>query len=207
MGFVWFVLAFLFWALLHSVTAARPVKLWVRRQIGARAYAGFYRLVYNVVALISLLPVLYLLAVVVPATVLWRMPAPFSFLFFLIQGIGLVGLLVSVWQTDVWRFTGLRQLIRYLKGAPDPEPPAAFVRSGTYALVRHPLYFFSLLVIWFTPLMTFNTLLFNVLATVYFYAGAVHEEQRLLAAFGETYRRYRKEVPSFVPFWRWGVDD
>ena len=202
MGTLWFLLAFLFWALLHSVTAARPFKAWVRRLVGERAYAGFYRFFYNVVAVISFLPVLYLLATAIPGTILWRVPRPVSFAFLLVQGIGLVGLLLSVWQTDIWRFAGVRQMVRYLNGEPDPEPPATFVRNGTYALVRHPLYFFSMLVIWFTPVMALNTLIFNLLATVYFYVGALHEERRLAATFGERYRRYQEEVPAFIPLWR-----
>lgn len=200
MGLFWFLLAFLLWALLHSLTAARAFKEWVRQQVGERVYAGFYRLFYNVAATISFLPILYLLATAVPATVLWRVPRPFSFVFLLIQGAGMAGLLLSLWQTDVWRFVGLRQAVRYLKGVPEPEPPASFVRSGTYALVRHPLYFFSMLVIWFTPLMTLNTLVFNLLASGYFYVGALHEERRLAAAFGDTYRQYQEEVPAFLPF-------
>lgn len=207
MGSVWFLLAFLFWAVIHSVTAARSFKAWVQDQVGKRAYAGFYRLFYNVAATVSFLPVLYLLATAIPATVLWRLPPPFNLLFLLIQVGGVAGVLVSLWQTDVWRFAGVRQVVRYLNGVPDPEPPATFIRSGTYALVRHPLYFFSLLAIWFTPVMTLNGLVFNVVATVYFYVGALHEERRLAATFGDAYRQYRAKVPAFVPFWKLGVEE
>lgn len=204
MAMIWFLLAFLLWAVVHSLTAARAFKEGVRRRVGERAYAGFYRLFYNLLAFLTFLPILYLLARAVPATVLWRLPRPWALLFLLIQGAGLVGLLVSLWQTDLWHFVGVRQALRYLQGAPDPAPPVPFVRTGTYALVRHPLYFFSMIVIWFTPLMTLNTLLFNLLATIYFYLGALHEERRLAATFGETYRRYQQEVPAFLPL-PWGM--
>jgi protein-S-isoprenylcysteine O-methyltransferase Ste14 len=205
MEFLSFFLAFLLWSLLHSVTAARSFKAWARRRVGERVYAGFYRLFYNLVALVSFLPVLYLLATVVPATLLWRVPPPFDFLFLLLQGMALAGLLISVWQTDVWRFAGIRQVVRYVNGARDPEPPPTFIRRGTYSLVRHPLYFFSLLLIWFTPVMTLSILLFNLLATAYFYLGALHEERRLAAHFGDVYEQYREEVPAFIPFLRLGT--
>ena len=44
--------------------------------------------------------------------------------------------------------------------------------DGVYGLVRHPLYFFSLLVLWFTPQMTLHWLVFVILATVYFLVGS-----------------------------------
>lgn len=197
------VAAFLLWALVHSLTAARQVKTWVRAKIGRRAYDGFYRLAYNAFSVLSILPLLYLLATRVPSSVLWRVRSPFSWLFGGVQFAGLIGLAVSLWQTDVWRFAGIKQALRYLQGAEDPDPPGDFVQSGAYRLMRHPLYFFSMLLIWFTPIMTLNTLLFNVLASVYFLLGATHEERRLLAEFGEVYQHYRENVPGFLP-WRRG---
>lgn len=200
MGIIWLIVIFLLWAVFHSITAARPFKTWVRRRVGRRAYAGFYRLFYNFLALVTFLPVLYVLWAHVPATRLWTVPFPFSLLFLLVQGAGLVGLLVSLLQTDVLSFIGLRQAMRYLSGAADPDPPSTFVRSGAYAFVRHPLYLFSMLFIWFAPIMTLNSLLFDVIATIYFYLGAIHEERRLAAEFGDAYRQYQEEVPAFIPF-------
>ena len=199
-GIVWLIITFTLWAIIHSVTAARPFKAWVRRRLGRRAYDGFYRLFYNLLASITFLPVLYVLWAHVPSMRLWTVPFPFSLFFLLVQGVGLVGLLISLLQTDVLHFIGLRQVVRYLSGAADPDPPATFVRSGTYALVRHPLYLFSMLFLWFTPIMTLNSLLFDVIATIYFFLGAMHEERRLEAEFGDTYRQYQEEVPAFLPF-------
>lgn len=39
----------------------------------------------------------------------------------------------------------------------------------------------------------------TLLATIYFYVGALHEEKRLATTFGDTYRQYREEVPAFLP--------
>lgn len=199
-GLLWTIVAFGAWALAHSLTAARPFKRWVRERMGVRAYDGLYRLAYNIFSVLTILPLLYLLATRVPSTLVWRAPAPLSFLFVAVQIGGLVGLAASLLQTDVWRFAGVRQALNYVRGAEDPDPPGILVRSGAYRLVRHPLYFFSMLFIWFTPIMTLNTLVFNVLATVYFYAGALHEERRLAAEFGEHYERYRQQVPAFLPW-------
>jgi protein-S-isoprenylcysteine O-methyltransferase Ste14 len=199
-GIAWIALAFILWALLHSLTAARPLKRWVQRRAGKRAFRGFYRLSYNILSVLTILPLLYLLATRIPFVLLWRLPAPFSVFFLAVQMVGLVGLVVSLLQTDVWRFAGVRQALRFIAGAEDPDPPGALVQSGAYRLVRHPLYFFSMLFIWFVPLMTLNSLIFNLLATAYFLVGALHEERRLLSEFGERYRRYREQVPAFLPW-------
>jgi len=40
---------------------------------------------------------------------------------------------------------------------------------------------------------------FNILATVYFYLGARHEEISLQEEFGEQHEDYKKKVPMFLP--------
>jgi len=197
-----FFLSFIIWSVLHSITAAPAFKARVRNVLGARAYAGWYRLLYNLFAAVSFLPVLYLLYVQAPARVLWEIPAPWRYVTLAIQGVSLALLGVALWQTDIWEFAGVRQALRYLRGAPDPDVTPRFVTSGPYGWVRHPLYLFSMLVLWFTPLMTVGTLIFNGLATLYFGLGSIHEERRLAAAYGEAYREYQRRVLWLPPFWQ-----
>ena len=198
-----FIISFIIWALLHSITASRRTKAVVRGWIGDRAYEGWYRLFYNVFSFITILPVIYILWTQVPQTVLWQIPAPFSYGAVALQVIGLVGLAVSLWQTDIWEFVGLRQAWRYLQGKDEMTLPPKLVTSGTYSFVRHPLYFFSMLLLWFSPVMTLNSCLFNLLASAYFWAGSRVEERRLADYFGEAYEVYRKRVPGLVPLpWR-----
>jgi protein-S-isoprenylcysteine O-methyltransferase Ste14 len=40
--------------------------------------------------------------------------------------------------------------------------------------------------------MTANLLIFNILATIYFYIGARHEESSLRLEFGDEYEEYRR---------------
>ena len=193
-----FLLSFIMWAGLHSLAAAPRFKSLARRCLGERAYTGLYHLFYNLFALVTFLPVLYLLATRVPAIPLWIISAPYHFLAHLVQLIGLAGPAVALWQTDIWDFAGLRQALHYLGGG-RRLPPPRLVTNGLYALVRHPLYFFSLLLIWFQPVMTLRTLIFNLLATAYFWAGSRIEERRLAAFFGDAYRNYQRQVPAFFP--------
>lgn len=193
-----FIFSFIIWAVIHSITADARVKTWTKDRIGAQAYAGLYRLGYNLFAFISILPVLAVLWAQVPNTLLWRIPDSFIWLAWLLQFIGLVGLIVALLQTDVWEFVGVRQAVNYFRGK-DHLPPAKLVTDGLYAFVRHPLYFFSLLILWPNPVVTWQTLLLNVMATIYLWAGSRVEEKRLTAVFGDAYKTYKQRVPGLLP--------
>jgi protein-S-isoprenylcysteine O-methyltransferase Ste14 len=196
----WFLVSFVIWALVHSLTAGSSAKRVFRERFGERAYDGLYRLLYNVLSLISFLPVLYVLWTQIPQVALWTIPTPWRYLTMGIQLLALAGLALSLWQTDVWAFAGVRQALRYMRGSAEPQLPDQLVVSGTYSWVRHPLYFFSLLIIWLNPDMTLASLLFNILATLYFGIGSIYEERRLLRAFGQTYEEYQQTVPMLFPF-------
>lgn len=75
-----------------------------------------------------------------------------------------------------------------------------FAVCGPYRWVRHPLYFFTFLLIWSCPDLTADRLLFNILWTVWIYIGTVLEEKDLLSAFGNQYRNYQRNVPMLLPW-------
>lgn len=78
--------------------------------------------------------------------------------------------------------------------------PNVIIR-GPYLWVRHPLYFFVLVLIWSAPDVSLDRLLFNVLWTLWVVLGTYLEEKDLVAEFGEKYRHYQKTVPMLFP-WR-----
>ncbi|MFB3896832.1 MAG: isoprenylcysteine carboxylmethyltransferase family protein [bacterium] len=75
------------------------------------------------------------------------------------------------------------------------------VIKGPYLWVRHPLYFYMLVLIWSTPELRVDRLLFNVLWTVWVILGTYLEERDLVTEFGDKYRQYQKIVPMLIP-WR-----
>jgi protein-S-isoprenylcysteine O-methyltransferase Ste14 len=198
-----FFVVFVIWAVFHSITAAADVKSIIRDRIGTRAYDGVYRLSYNLFATLTFAPVLFISWQLLPQQILWQIPSPFHWLAIGVQVIGLAGLAIALWQTDVWEFIGLRQFRRYLREETG-SPPQPLIVKGTYALVRHPIYFFSLLALWFNPVMSAAGLIFNLAATVYFWVGSIYEERRLEKHFGEAYVAYRQRVPRLLPIkWPW----
>jgi methanethiol S-methyltransferase len=94
---------------------------------------------------------------------------------------------------------GIRPIRAYLRGRP-LRAPNVIIR-GPYLWVRHPLYFFMLVLIWSFPDVSLDRLLFNVLWTLWVVHGTYLEEKDLVAEFGEQYRQYQKKVPMLLP-WR-----
>ncbi len=106
----------------------------------------------------------------------------------------------------VWGFYSLKafdpfgsgSIKKYMEGnEPETYP---FSVSGPYLWVRHPLYFFVLILIWSFPVVTLDRLLFNLFWTLWMYLGAVLEEKDLVTDFGNEYRQYQKEVPMLIPW-------
>ena len=79
--------------------------------------------------------------------------------------------------------------------------PFQFLVRGPYRWVRHPLYLGVLMLIWASPVLTADRLLFNVLWTAWIVLGTILEERDLVADFGDVYRDYQRKVPMLIP-WR-----
>ncbi|MFP4439511.1 MAG: methyltransferase family protein [Chloroflexaceae bacterium] len=195
----------LVYALIHSWTASQSFKNWVRRRAGP-AGDRWYRLAYNLVSGILLLPFLPLL-LWLPDQVLYTVGPPWRRLLLLGQAAALAGIAYGIWLTDPWHFLGLRQL-NPADSSNDPvratEQPHLVV-AGPYRWVRHPLYFFGLPAIWLIPQMTVNRLVLALVFSLYLYVGTFFEERRLLREFGAEYRAYQRRVPRLLPRVRRGA--
>ena len=77
-----------------------------------------------------------------------------------------------------------------------------FIRSGPYAMVRHPIYAGMLLALLGTTLVssTVGSLLGFVVAILSLCQKASIEEQFLMVEFGEQYAKYQREVKFLIPF-------
>jgi len=150
-----------------------------------------YRLIYNVYAVISILPVLYLM-ITLPDRELYRVSAPYDYLMRVGQGASIFLLFVAVFQTDLFSFVGLRQLFK-------EEKPGTLITSGLYQFVRHPLYTFSLLILWFSPRLSLNSFIVYAALTFYVLIGIIFEERKLLREFGQEYTNYRSVTPMLIP--------
>lgn len=186
------LLALAIWGAVHSWLASLTVKTLARQTLG-QPWMRAYRLAYNIVALLTLLPVLAVPAVL-PDQTLYTIPFPWVLLTLAVQAAAGLILLIGLLQTGLWSFLGLQQLL-----APEDEVPARLVVSGLYRWVRHPLYTAGLVIIWLTPVMTRNALILIIGMTVYLIIGAWFEERKLLHEFGSAYQEYRRQTPFLLP--------
>ena len=186
----WLILFIVLWGVVHSFTASLEFKASLRRMLGD-GFMKFYRLSYNIFAVISFLPIVYLRAVL-PDNALYQIPAPWSYVMLAGQGISVILLFAAVLQTDTLSFVGLRQLF-------EEEKPGKLVTKGFYHMVRHPLYTFGLLVIWLSPTVSVNSFIVYIALTSYILVGAYFEERKLLREFGQEYADYKLNTPMLIP--------
>ncbi len=186
------ILSWLAYFGLHSLLAS----IWVKQYVASRwprAMPG-YRLGFNILAVL-------LLAVPLGLTLsgsgpwLWRWSGPASAVAFVLSAAAVVGFLWSLKFYDGSEFLGLRQLREHNTSVDDQEQ---FRLSPLHRWVRHPWYFFALVIIW-TRDMNAEMLITAILMTLYFVIGSRLEERKLLRYHGEIYRRYRRRVPGLVP--------
>ena len=182
----------------HSLIAGQRPKAILSKAIDHRVVNGFYRVFYNIFAVISLLPVA-LLVIRIESKIVYVLPGFLAYIFIGIQAVGLIGAGLSLLFTDIWNFVGISQILAYARGLPEATSEVELQTKGPYRFVRHPLYFFSILLIWFTPTMTDVQLLVNSWLTVYIVVGSLVEERRMLKAFGQAYAVYQEEVPALLP--------
>lgn len=192
-GFFWIILYLAFYGTVHSLLASLKAKGKSIQWFGPDA-KRWYRLFFNFMAVLTFSPAL-ILAAVLPNAAIYSIPFPWSLIFFGLQGLGIIGLIAGILQTNVFHFMGLQQI----SGKGLSDHPSELTVEGLYYWVRHPLYFSSLLLIWFVPNMSWNILAFNLGVTVYIIIGTIFEERKLLKAFGNQYAEYQQKTPMLIP--------
>ncbi|HDK37870.1 MAG TPA: hypothetical protein ENG92_02495 [Thiolapillus brandeum] len=193
---LWLVAAWLGYFIIHSLLASLRVKSYVADHWPW--LMPWYRLFFNVVAVLLLAIPLFLIWVIGGETVFaWK-----GIWWWLANGLVLAavaGLIYSMRHYDGSEFLGLRQLREDERRVEDQEQ---FRISPLHQYVRHPWYFLGLVLIW-TRDMTAAMLVSAVLMTLYFILGSWLEERKLLIYYGDAYREYRQQVSGLLPlFWK-----
>jgi len=193
------ILGWAAWGGLHSLLISPP---WMRL-ISSRfpRFCPFYRLTYNGLAVLTLIPLL-LLKHALAAEPLLAWSGPLVLLRFALLGAALWLFWAGAREYDLSVVGGLAQLRSgcSLAGA----PYATELRtSGILARVRHPWYGGALLLLW-THTQGFDAanLVTSLTLSIYVLLGAWLEERKLVHVHGETYRAYQRSTPMFFP-WPW----
>jgi len=194
---LYLTMALVLYFAIHSALAAMRLKSWLARHWPALMPA--YRLVYNLLAVILLLPALWW-AWRNPGPLLWQWPGIWSWLMDGLAALALIGFVLSLKSYDTQVFLGWHQWRARTRDSKDPEPLSL---TGLHRFVRHPWYFFILVIIWSRDLTLTQTILYG-LVSLYLVVGSRLEEAKLVAQFGEVYQRYRQQVAGLIPLpWRY----
>jgi protein-S-isoprenylcysteine O-methyltransferase Ste14 len=155
----------------------------------------FYRIFFNAVALLTLLPVLAHHAELSRhSEPLVRWEGPMLLVRVLLLVVAGVLFVTGARGYDMLEFLGLRQIRRGVRG----PGSSRLATSGVLSLTRHPWYLGALALIWAGRLDA-PGLLVNLVLTTYLIVGTMLEERKLVAQFGGAYREYQQRVPMLFP--------
>jgi protein-S-isoprenylcysteine O-methyltransferase Ste14 len=172
---------FSLFALHHSLLARSGAKRRLTRVVPPE----FERTTY--VAMASVLAVLMGLLWQPVAGLIYRVEAGPRLALWSAQLLGLLLAVRAARVIDVWELAGVRQIA---SGGLRPR----LTIDGPFRVVRHPLYLGWILMVFATPTLTANRLLFAVLSTLYLILAIPWEERSLVAVHGDRYRDYQRAV-------------
>jgi methanethiol S-methyltransferase len=179
-------LAWTGYGVLHSWLASASLKRSVASRWPAAVRA--YRLSFNILAVVLVIPPLWLTwAYDGPLVTAWS-----PWLAWPAAAASVIGYLWSMKWYDGMDFIGMKQL---LAGTATER----FIISPMHRYVRHPWYSLGLLLLW-TRDLNAGWLIAAIAISVYLIIGARLEEQKLIAAYGDAYKLYCKRVPSLIPW-------
>lgn len=169
--------------IIHSILTSN----FIKKRIEFRGY----RIVYNLFAVITLLPAVIQLYMSYSEAA----QIPFSVR---ITGAGLIiiGIIIHV-ATFRWfssaEFIGLKQL---------SDSTQSIITEGIYSTSRHPFYLGTLLMFWglFILFPNLYFLSFATISTIYVFIGSRLEENKLMVDHKSVYQSYRQTVPMLIPW-------
>ena len=169
-------------ALHHSLFARAGVKRLVTRVVPAALERPLYVWIASslVVAMCGLWQPIAGLAY---AATGWR-----ALPFWLLQGAAALLVARAARVIDPLELAGIRQV------AVDRGGTGSLQVRGPFRVIRHPIYLGWVLLVFGTPAMTANRLVFAVISTLYLILAIPWEEKSLVAVHGDQYRAYQRSV-------------
>jgi protein-S-isoprenylcysteine O-methyltransferase Ste14 len=186
-------LAWAAYGALHSAMVSETATGFLRRCLGGAF--RFYRLFFNAVATVLLVPVVsYSLSFRRGLVVRWD--GPWLVVRYALVAVGVVLFVTGGRHYRLGQFIGISQL----RGTPTGglATGGAIDSSGVLGVIRHPWYTGLVLLFWARDLDVAGLVVSSVL-TVYILVGTLLEERKLVHEFGDAYRSYQRRVSMFVP--------
>ncbi len=183
------------WCVLHSAMISTPVTGYLKRQFG-RSFR-FYRLVFNMVALATFIPVVLYEKSIETEWAFWWQGYMLVLQALLLTGAFLY-FVAGAMHYDFLQFLGIRQIRDGIDRKTLVEGGDIDV-TGVLGFIRHPWYAGAIMLVWARGL-TVPTLITNIVLTVYLIVGTYLEEGKLVIEYGDRYRLYQDKVSMFIPY-------
>lgn len=199
MNLVVLCLAWIIWCVVHSLLI-HPAIIDFLVCLMPRL-DRYYRLLYNGLALLTLVPLVVVTPMVEGAVVFgWQggtIPGRI-----LLLAIALLLFRGGAKRYDMRYFIGLKQLRTGERSQLMTDSPN-FSDSGVFGMTRHPWYLGSLLFVWSAlPAYPLPEFLVAIILSLYLVTGTFIEERKIIAAYGDAYRLYQQRVSMLFP-WKW----
>lgn len=185
------------WCAIHSGMISVTATEYLKQRFGDRF--RFYRLVFNLVALVTLIPVV-VYGESIRGQVVFRWEGLMVIFQMLVLAISVLLFVAGARHYDMLQFLGLRQ-IRTGASPSVLTETGKLDMNGILGITRHPWYLGAILFMWVAyRSLDVSTLVTNIVLTIYLIVGTVLEERKLLMEYGEEYRRYQNRASMLVPF-------
>jgi len=182
------------WCFFHSWFVTHRWRDLLRRHFPR--YHVFSRLIYVLASTLSL-AVLMLWIHALPARTLFTWSGGWMW----VRRLGLAEAFFLFWlglrSYDNRSFLGVTQVLDFLRGHSAGGP--AFRTSGILAVIRHPWYTGTIILLVFLGDYTDINLVWRGVFLVYTLIGTQLEENKLLRDIGDPYAAYRARTPRFFP--------
>ncbi|TWH51811.1 isoprenylcysteine carboxylmethyltransferase family protein [Sporomusa sp. KB1] len=195
MEYIYLILLWCLWCTLHSVMISLTITNYLKNRMGSKY--RFYRLIFNLISLTTLMPVAFY-STGLKSEVLFQWSGFSLIIQSLLMIIVVTLFFAGLKKYDMLQFLGIRQIKSgnshiLLSATGDIDT------SGIFRLTRHPWYLAVIIFIWLRDIYV-STLIINLILTVYIVIGTVLEENKIIAEYGTSYRRYQEKVSMLFPF-------
>jgi methanethiol S-methyltransferase len=196
-SYIYVMSAWALWCTLHSVLISPFVTRRVEKRLGERF--RFYRLIFNVVSIATIIPAYYY-SVSIHGETVFRWEGPLLVVRYFLLMLAVYLLAAGAKHYSLSQFAGIDQIRTGRTNAILSQAPSLDT-TGILAVVRHPWYSAAFIILWAQDLCM-SMILNSLVLSAYLILGTYLEERKLVQELGEEYRDYQRNVSAFFPY-RW----
>ena len=196
MQYILLIILWILWFTVHSGMISLTVTRYTKAKLGQ--YYRFYRLLFNLVALLTLVPLIFY-SQNLKGNVIFRWDGSLLFVQLFLGAVSSALFFAGALKYDLLEFLGIRQIISG-KSYSTLSESGEIAGSGILNVTRHPWYLGAIIFVWIDYReMYVSKLIVSILLTVYLVTGTILEERKLVLEIGDSYRGYKNRVSMLFP--------